>query len=317
MPENTRPAPELPDGARENWHPDHEEQGEHTGNDRPFLFVHSYPPPVIGGGYPPLDTGARPLPPVVCWYLCTGIEALTPYVPGERLSVRVTIGNWQGGNAETLANVAVWWSHPVGGPTVPDKDKFIGFATVAVAPHGGRATTLTLTTADPIPVAAGPHICLLAKVWHVLDLPAGTLADPVNDRHWAQHNLAAVQANSPVPISFLITNPTEDRTANLVLVRAADSALWPHFTAGDTWRPARAAADLRLTDPVTGESIYGTGALDYAVELDPGEHRELRLDIHAADPLEPGTVAPYEILQCDIDRRPLGGIGIALRGDLR
>lgn len=293
----------------ENEHPD-----DQAGNDRPYLFIHSYPPPVVPVGISAQDTGARPVPPSVCWYFCAGINALTPFVPGEKLTVEVTIGNWQGGNAPTLANVAVWWSIPTSGPLVPDKNKFIGFDTVAVAPHGGRATTLALTTADPIPVTAGPHICLLAKVWHVLDLPAGTLADPINDRHWGQHNLVAVQANSPTPISFLITNPGPETSTNLVLVRPVDPELWGNFDLGESWRPTRVSAEFRLTDPVLGDSVRNAGALEYGVELDPGEQRELTLDVHSLDQLEPGAFAAYEILQFH-GRRPLGGIGIALQGE--
>jgi hypothetical protein len=297
-------------------HPDPQHDDQQDLNDRPSLFVHSYPPPAAPAAYPLSDIGQRPVPPGVCWYLCTGIQALTPFIPGQKLAVQVTIGNSQGGNSATLANVAVWWAGPTSGPIVPDKKKFIGYATVAVAPHGGRATTVALTTADPIPVDAGPHICLFAKVWHALDLPATTLADPINDRHWAQHNLVTVQANSPTPIVFLVTNPATEPAQYSVRIRPADPGIQQNFLFDQPLRPVESIIRFALTDRVQGDRTRGEGTLERIVALEPGEQRELRLDIDPTDQLESGTFAAYEILQFH-DGNPMGGIGIAVQAAQR
>ena len=58
-------------------------------NDRPALFIPSYPPPAGFGS----DTGlVRPVPPAIPYYLCPGIQALTAFAPGSPLSVTVNIG---------------------------------------------------------------------------------------------------------------------------------------------------------------------------------------------------------------------------------
>jgi hypothetical protein len=279
------------------------------GNDRPFLFIQSYPPPTVPLPAYPVDVGARPVPPGVCWYLCPGIRPLTAFQPGADLTVQVTIGNWQGGNSDSIAYVRVWWSPPVSGPVIPDPAKFIGFATVAVPPHGGQVVSAPLTRR--IPPDSGDHICLLAMVGHPLDASGTPVADPINDRHWAQHNLAVIPAGGPGQLMFLATNPLTEPFRYEVRIRPVGPDQWTGFAFEAPLVPARTPARLLLRDLAEGNEVAGQMELTQTVALEPQEQRELQLTIEPTEPLEPGTFAPFEVIQF-ADERPAGGIGIAL-----
>ena len=66
------------------------------------------------------------------YYVCPGIKVLTAFSTRIFLTVQVVVGNWQGGDSTCCAMVAVWWSPPLSGSTIPDPQKFIGFASVAL-----------------------------------------------------------------------------------------------------------------------------------------------------------------------------------------
>ncbi|SOD88017.1 hypothetical protein [Streptomyces sp. Ag109_G2-15] len=294
--------------------PDNNGQGERQGegNDRPYLFVHSYPPPIAHAPAFPTDTGKRPVPTEVVWYLCSGIQPLTVFQPGTDLTVTVTIGNWQGGNSDSIAYVGLWWTLPVSGSPMPGPDKFIGFTTVVVPPHGGQVVSDPLTA--KIPEDSGDHICLLAKVWHPLDLPDAAVADPVNDRHWAQHNLVILPSEARQTFTFLATNPTDREAGYQINVRPVHARMWPNFNFDGNLQPVRATARrLVLTSEVGEQEVQGEGTLIHTLVLDPEEQRELKLTIDLSEPLRQGTFAPFEIVQ-SIEERPTGGIGIAVVG---
>ncbi|MFC8722046.1 hypothetical protein, partial [Kitasatospora sp. NPDC057198] len=284
---------------------------EQTTDDRPYLFVHSYPPPVLPAGSFPVDNGLRPVPPEVCWYLCSGIQPLTAFQPGKDLTVQVTVGNWQGGNSESLAYLGLWWSPPVSGPLVPDADKFIGFTTVLVPPHGGQAVSEPLT--GRIPADAGDHVCLLAKVWHPLDPPAGNTAAPVTDRHWAQHNLVVLPSDGAGPLPFLASNPLAEEAEYLVSVGPVPAARWAGFRLDGDPRPVEAGARLIVLTDADGRPLArGEGELSFALTLDGGERRRLEVTVEPDGAVPAGAFAPFEIVQYRRGEEvPAGGIGLA------
>lgn len=286
-------------------------------NDRPALFIPTFPPPSGFGD----DTGlARPVPNGIPYYLCPGIQVLTAFQPGTPLTVKVAVGNWQGGSSESLARAAVWWSPPLSGPTIPDPQKFIGFASVSLPPHGAQNTTHSVTAA--IPADAPPHICLLAKVWHALDMPPTTeiagkmveVADPINDRHWAQHNLVAVQAAGTQTVNFLATNPMPERTQVDLVVQPLDREKWPALTQYEAATPVRTRASFRLSGPAGDAETSGEDSLRHQVILEAGEHRSMALSVGLPEPLRSGTFAAFEVLQFKSDK-PVGGFGIILRAE--
>lgn len=299
---------DVDQGRDQQPHGKQQPQGET--NDRPFLYIHSYPPPTLP--YAEEDIGERPVPPEVCWYLCSGIQPLTPFEPGEDLTVQVSVGNWQGGNSASLAYVGVWWSRPVSGPVIPDPSKFIGFSPVEVPPHGGRAETSPVTAR--MPASSGNHICLLAKVWHPLDnVAAGGLADPVNDRHWAQHNLTAMPASPPQPFTFLATNPMDQEVTYQIDVRPMPRELWANLPTDVRLRPTQASAWLSLTSTAGPDEVQGQDAVTHTLTLGPREQREMELLVVVTDEVGSGTFVPFQIAQYR-DERPVGGIAMLLHG---
>jgi hypothetical protein len=290
---------------------------DHDLNDRPALFVPTYPPPTGFGD----DTGlVRPVPSGVPYYLCWGIQPLSAFQPGASFTVKVAIGNWQGGNSASMAMAAVWWSPALSGPTIPDPDKFIGFATVPVSPHGGRISTHDLTTV--IAEDAPPHICLLAKVWHALDMPPTTViagksvevADPIHDRHWAQHNLVAIPAVGAQKMQFLATNPTPMAATYELLVQPMGQEKWPTLAKHERATAVPTRASFRLSGQHDGAETRGVNILRHQVDLKAGEQRSMTLSIELAEPLHAGTFAAFEVLQLKFEK-PTGGFGIILRAD--
>lgn len=167
-----------------------------------------------------------------------------------------------------------------------------------------------------IPASSGNHICLLAKVWHPLDnVAAGGLADPVNDRHWAQHNLAVLPAApaAPEPFTFLATNPTDDEADYQISVRPMPQELWANIPNDERLRPVTASAWLSLKDTTTGGEAQAQNELTHTLTLAPGEQRPLELLLVVTDDLGNESFAPFQIAQYR-NERPTGGIAVIVRG---
>ena len=147
----------------------------------------------------------RPLPGSVISYLCDAIHA-SPYTPGDPLEVVVDIRNSGGGSSASVATVVVYWADPTVGFAKPT---FFAASSVAVPPsRSAPSVTSTAVMRATIPATAPPHICLLVMASHPQD-PAGKVADPVGDRHWAQRNLVAVTVapGAPALIPFAGREP--------------------------------------------------------------------------------------------------------------
>jgi hypothetical protein len=287
-------------------------------NDLPALYIPTYPPPLSVGD----DTGlVRPVPGAVPYYLCPGIQAKTAYHAGSPLTVRVTVGNWGGGNSDCRPMVAVFWSPPFSGMIVPSANRLLGFDQIGLGAHGAQETTREITI-DQMPLDAPPHICLLAKVWHARDMPPKTLiggievemADPVHDRHWGQHNLVDIQAAGPQTIWFLATNPLEGAARFDLLVRPLGASKWFAVADDERGTPVRARASFRLSGLKGDEQTAGDDTLRHTVDLAGGEQRTMVLSLELAAPLEPGTFTAFEVLQFQSDT-PVGGFGLVVRAE--
>src|SRR5262249_38228589 len=152
---------------------------------RPFLSIPYWEAPRFAGDAVDIGT-VRPLPGGTISWDCQAIHA-SPYTPGTVLNVRVDVRNSGPGNATAIPTVIVYWSDPTVGFAHP---LFLGATTVAAPPMRDRFQPGFVTTAvisGTIPAGAPDHICLLAVVTHGLD-KAGSVPDPINDRHWAQRN---------------------------------------------------------------------------------------------------------------------------------
>lgn len=285
-------------------------------NDRPFLFIPHFPPPKGIGA----DTGQlRPVPSPVIYYLCNGIHFLSEYQPGQKLSFAVDVANWGGGAADSLAMVSTFWSPPLSGAAIPDPKKFLGFGKVPLPAQGGR-NSLTLTVS--IPPDAPSHICLLAKVFHSLDMAPVTLiggkevevADPVHERHWAQHNICAIPSATPAPINFMASNPTAEEREFQLRIQPVSSENWDSLRAVRAGEPVTTDARIRLSGRGENDQLEGRAALTHDFVLAPGEDRELSVLIESEGRLDKGTYAGYEVVQ-QYRERPTGGFAVVLTGD--
>ncbi len=284
------------------------------GDTRPFLCIPYWEAPRVPGD--PVDIGVfRPLPGNVTSWDCHGIHA-SPYKPGNALQVSVDVRNSGPGNATAVATVVVYWANPTIGFAKPT---FFGATSVAVPPFRDPfqpifVTTPTLTAV--IPATAPNHICLLALVTHSLD-KAGTVADPMGDRHWAQRNLTAASANAKQPLNFpfLIANPfaTEEKfelrihvlggpALELVALRmrAEPSEAWPHFQLVD--ERGKPVTDW-ASEASTGLALGSHQGRKYSLMLKVG-------------PLPSHQVAAIEaVLYLTKERQaPVGSLGIVVGG---
>lgn len=251
------------------------------------------------------DGNTRPVPAnKAIWYLCNGIHA-TPYVPGEQLDVTIDIANYGGANTPSIAQVTVWWSDPTLGWAI-GPNTLIGYRTVEVPGRGGRNTT---TVMSKVIASESPHICLLARVSHQYDR-AGTIADPVNDRHWAQRNLttATAAAQTPVILPVFVGNPFAEEAEFFVVATHASERSFGLLA--DALGAQPVAVDARL---VVSETEEAQGEDLLRVTLAPRERRRLFVGIELANRIEQGRFAPFEVQQRRADGETvIGGLGIAL-----
>lgn len=282
-------------------------------NDRPFLFVPHYPPPNNIG----VDTGQlRPVPKPVIYYICNGIHFLNDYKPGHDLSFTIDVANWQGGNAASIAMVSTYWSPPLSGVTIPDPKRFLAFGSIPLPPHGGW-NSLTLTAL--IPETAPPHICVLAKVFHALDMAPTThignkdveIADPINERHWAQHNISVIPTSATVPISFLATNPTDEERSFQLIIQPISRNNWDALRAIRSGEPFACNVRIHLSGAGDEQQHEGENTLTHEILLAPGEEREMAVLIESDGQLDYGTYGAYEVIQY-FQERPTGGFAVVI-----
>lgn len=279
---------------------------------RPYLYIPYWTKPLFPGDQG--DTGMiRPLPNGVISWLCEGIHS-NPYVPGQPLDVWVDVGNSGPGNTTAVARVFVYWAEPVvGGFTNP---KPFGAASVAVHPRGGMATTPVMTKTIP---TSSSHICLFALVTHDLDKP-GSNMDPINDRHWAQHNLIAMtlKPNNILHLPFEASNPLSMSGTFEVVVRPVYEREIETLAEKLKATPRLTIDSLRvqLLDN-TGKPLTNTGpSVTLTLELEAGKRRGLHLNIQLDEHLEKHEFAVIEVSLNHIfeDCKELvGSLGVVMR----
>jgi hypothetical protein len=254
----------------------------------------------------------RPLPGEVVSYACDAVHA-GPYTPGMPLDVSVDVRNSGGGNSPAVATVVVYWADPTVGFA---KTNFFAAATVAVpTSRNAPASADTPKMTAVIPATAPDHVCLLVCVSHPQDR-AGKVCDPVNDRHWAQHNLVAVHAavGAPVVFPMAVANPfTEGRMLQLV-VGPADERRARVVAGKFQTEPSDMAARLRLLN-AEGAPVSDEGRQVQApVQLGPLEQRRFQVLIEVDSDLPAGrsAVAEAQLLDPNRDHGIVGSLGLVL-----
>lgn len=168
-----------------------------------------------------LDSGVRPIPNTVTSYLSEAVQISVDGLPftGGRLPrdrpaiVTVKVANW--GDADTTALITLWWADPTVMFTGANL-RFDGISDpvwVDVARRDGSDMP-GISISAPftlIPTTAMPdHVCLLAEIT-AGDAGAPGIVDPINNRHYAQHNidLVHVVTGRLVRFNFFAANPFE------------------------------------------------------------------------------------------------------------
>jgi hypothetical protein len=284
---------------------------------RPYLTIPYWTPKQLGAGDPGDVGDVRPLPSGVISYLCPGIAPLTPFVPGSPLTVQVAVRNSGGGNTTGNAVVTVWWEYPSTGFAQMLASRMFGVRSVAVPPRG--ATNFTTPITNLVPLSAGPHICLVARVSHARDaVPVNTLGnqtpDPGGERHWAQRNVAYLPSppGGVIDFSFWAANPEQREAEFLLDVRPFRRGNVESLTRVLKAEPIHAEATFQIRevrDLSEPRSQRREGA--QSVFLPAGGRRAMHLRMNVTNGPSEGQCAGFEIVQRRRDDDHLVG-GIAL-----
>ena len=278
---------------------------------RPYLCIPYWTTPLTPVGK--WDNGQdRPLPPAIISYACDGIHP-GAYVPGQNLDVSVDIRNSGGGNSPAIMTVVVYWADPTVGFAKP---KFFSATAVAVPPNPGAAvsgTTAKMTAV--IPADAPPHVCLVVSVSHPQD-KAGTVCNPVADRHWAQRNLMTSQAavGAPTIIPLNVANPFPSAKEFALVIGPVDERHAERLAEMFQTQPSLPAATLRLLN-AEGAAVSPAGRQTLAqIQMGPLEQRpfQLLVDITSDIPAGHSMALQAQLLDLSQDRRPVGSLGVIL-----
>lgn len=278
---------------------------------RPYLCVPYWTTPVSGTST--WDTGqVRPLPAAVVSYASDSI-ATSPYTPGEPLDVTVTVRNSGGGNSAAMVTVVVYWADPTVGFAKPN---FFAATAVPVPPsRTAPGATQTPTMTATIPASAPTHVCLLVAVSHPQDR-AGTVCDPINDRHWAQHNLQAVNAapGAPALIPFMAANPFNVEKTLILQIGPVDERRLRQVADVFHAQATDIHPRIRLLD-VDGAVVAEDGVRTrMALRLGPLAQRPLQMLMELGSDIPVGRCAAVEagLFDGDDEGRLVGSLGVVL-----
>lgn len=168
------------------------------------------------------DDQQRPLPRNVTSWNCPSIivnnlPGVAVFVPGEDLTVNVTVRNFGNGVGVTPVIVTVWWMEFTSGASRAFR---FGQETIPVSTRGGKNTA---SIHGQIPISAPSHICLVARASTPTD-QGGSVPDPIQNRHWGQLNLHTVpiQETGRFEFEFWAGNPLPGKGTFEITVREAN-----------------------------------------------------------------------------------------------
>jgi hypothetical protein len=287
------------------------QDGQNPPDTRPFLCVPYWTQPLSPGG--PWDTGVeRPLPKAVVSYACDSIRT-SAYKPGQPLDVTVDVLNSGDGSTTALVTVVVYWGIPSVGFAKPT---FFAAGVVPAPPSRTSATTVrSATMTATIPASAPDHVCLVVSVSHPTD-KAGTVCDPVNDRHWAQRNLLAVPAavGAPVILPIMAANPFATAMSFDLLAGQIDERVAHRIASAFQTAPSGIRGRMRLLDE-HGAAVSADGErTSVSVDLGPLEERHFQVMIEIDSNIPAGQSAAVEVGLTDRGgaRGLVGSLGVVL-----
>ena len=308
-----------------------EREGEFDG--RTFLYIRDTA----------ADDGTAPVPPGVPFWISPDIVVTPPggspggpAQAGAVNDLRVSVTN-AGGITAHSAQLDVFLADPSTAFTPATAD---ALATTYVTLPGYNVTDVSLPW-SPTASQAG-HRCLLARISSVLtgDAVANpAIFDVIGDRHVAQRNIAvmAMAEARRTGFHFLLTNPLPDRATFVLragaprmtraLEQMARGSLCGLAQFGtepvgvELTANRRAFADaLRFELPLGAmhlsprelEREQGLLARRGTITLAPDEAVHCSLAFSPPQGARPGDVHLVQVAQSDSDRRPVGGLWLAL-----
>jgi len=251
------------------------------------------------------------LPGAVVHYLCDAIHA-GPYTPGRPLDVTVEVRNSGGGNSAAVVTVVVYWADPTVGFATPT---FFAASVVVVPPsRTAPASTTTPKMTAVIPASAPPHVCLVVAISHPQDR-AGTVCDPVGDRHWAQRNLqaAAVAPGAPALLPFMVANPFDREGSFNLKVGPADRRHAERVAREVGTEPGDVPATLRLLDTDGAQLGEDGRQVRASLGLGPREARRFQVLVEVGADVPPGQSVGLEAYLLDqSEDHVVGALGMVL-----
>lgn len=263
----------------------------------------------------------RPLSSSIVWWLCPSIivngqSGKNVFQRGVPTSVTVDVANWGAGTVAAPVQVQVWWADPSTGFTTKT---LLGQSVVVVPTGGGVRRSPPIV--GIIPTSAPPHVCLLAYVSSPLEVATlGSPIDPVNDRRWAQLNIAEITTTVGQRFQFMVWagNPlsraatfdvaaqplSREALATLHRVRRAETVRTDH-TSIQVFETRRGDED---------SARRGERGARCQVTIEPGQRRAMHVVGELPADTEPGTSVAFEIVQSgrgDNDQAPVyGAVGL-------
>lgn len=263
----------------------------------------------------------RPLSSSVVWWLCPSIvvngqPGKNVFQRGVPTSVTVDVANWGAGTVAAPVQVQVWWADPSTGFTTKT---MLGQGVVIVPTGGGVRRSPAIV--GIIPTSAPPHVCLLAYVSSPLDVVTpGSPINPVNDRRWAQLNIAEITTTVGQKFQFMVWagNPLGRAATFDVAVQPLSREALPtlqRVRRAETVRTDRTS--IQLFEGQRGDedaARHGERGARRQVTIEPGQRRAMHVVGELPADIEPGTSVAFEIVQSgrgeDDQARVYGAVGL-------
>jgi hypothetical protein len=263
----------------------------------------------------------RPLSSSIVWWLCPSIivngqPGKNAFQRGVPTSVTVDVANWGAGTLAAPVQVQVWWADPSTGFTT----KSMLGQSVVIVPTGGSVRR-SPPIVGIIPASAPAHVCLLAYASSPLDVATpGSPVNPVNDRRWAQLNIAEITTTVGQQFQFMVWagNPLGRAATFDVAVQLLSREALPMLTRvrrAETVRTDRTSLQIferqRGDEDATRRSERGARR---QVTIEPGQRRAMHVIGELPADIEPGTSVAFEIVQSgrgeDDQPRVYGALGL-------
>jgi len=246
----------------------------------------------------------RPLNSSIVWWLCPSIivkgqPGKNQFQRGAPTSVTVDVANWGAGTLAAPVLVQLWWADPSTGFTT----KTLFGQSVVIVPTGGGVRR-SPPIVGVIPTSAPPHVCLLAHASSPLDVGTpGAPINPVNDRRWAQLNVAEVATTVGQLFQFMVWtgNPLRRATTFDVAVRPVLREALPALERARRTSIVRTdRTSIQLFERRRGEDGAASRVERgdrHEVTLEPGERRAVHVAGELPADIEPGASVAFEIVQ--------------------